>query len=679
MPWQGQKDNMIDRFDGRAHLDIIPEYNSGTNNSNLSSAEKTAEKRELRALNYESYRILVQNDFLTIPEERFLRTIELEEQFGGKTYQATKAKDDKRKIKKEGKVGAAIGFNYDEENLTLGPGSEYSNGCAKNGNTINSGTKVEVESDIGLGIDKTEADSEDEDSELDLDLTVDIMALNPEQRIEINSKGKSYGLGKEDFIKNLARDIEEAAELKHAKEKEEEKAMFSGRKSRRERRIIREKQLAGRKLSPPSYAVSNSDDVKNKRLGTKTGESASSDSDSSKASSNSSYGSATRSGHNIKRKRRKMDQKKKNQSCKKRNKVEFITTFGGSGAESEGVDEHENDKEKLQAARREDARIKLKKLRRNDSPPPIIGPLLPPGIGSNSKEFIRKNEEDTLSSNLHKRRGNNYRDSNKRHSRSKSPLSTENKYRRKDDSYNRDYRKRSRSRSRGRRSRSPREIRGYNSRKHTSYRARSKSPRRSNISRRSRSRSRPRRSRSRSRNRETVRPREGRNKEIDELKGTDVNKSKTYSNKSRSSSPQKSCESTIQKDGLSLNKSDQQNKDAIKSSSDSSSSEEDGATKYRSKYRNKRRTSSSSEEETDMTSDQKSSGKSSENAQPLCKAISNNDYLLPKKNNCDDTTDSPLAKAKKMLAITTAKEKGRHFSDIYFKCLIAESKKNDYK
>ena len=115
--------------------------------------------------------------------------------------------------------------------------------------------------------------------------------------------------------------------------------MFSGRKSRRERRIIREKQLAGRKLSPPSYAVSVSDDLNNKRLSKQTGESASSDSDSdsSKASSNSSYGSASsRSGHNIKRKRRKTDSRKKSQSSKKRNKVEFITTFGGSGAESEG-------------------------------------------------------------------------------------------------------------------------------------------------------------------------------------------------------------------------------------------------------------------------------------------------------------------------------------------------------
>lgn len=48
---------------------------------------------------------------LSVPEEKFLRTIELEEKFGGKTYQQQKAKDDKKKAEK-GK--AAIGFVYDD-------------------------------------------------------------------------------------------------------------------------------------------------------------------------------------------------------------------------------------------------------------------------------------------------------------------------------------------------------------------------------------------------------------------------------------------------------------------------------------------------------------------------------------------------------------------------------------
>lgn len=59
MPWQGQKDNLIDRFDGRAHLDIIPEVVP-----DLDKKLSPEEAKEQRNANYERYRILVQNDFL---------------------------------------------------------------------------------------------------------------------------------------------------------------------------------------------------------------------------------------------------------------------------------------------------------------------------------------------------------------------------------------------------------------------------------------------------------------------------------------------------------------------------------------------------------------------------------------------------------------------------------------
>lgn len=96
MPWQGQQDNLIDRFDVRAHLDYIP-------------AVKKEEEPELtqdeRQLNYERYRIIAQNSFLGITEEKFLKQLHLEEQFG---YTESKSK-------KDPKVGgAAIGFNYED-------------------------------------------------------------------------------------------------------------------------------------------------------------------------------------------------------------------------------------------------------------------------------------------------------------------------------------------------------------------------------------------------------------------------------------------------------------------------------------------------------------------------------------------------------------------------------------
>ena len=665
MPWQGQKDNMIDRFDGRAHLDIISENTSSINDSNLSSSERTAEKREQRELNYERYRILVQNDFLKIPEERFLRTIELEEQFGGKTYQAIKSKEEKRKVKKDGKGGAAIGFNYDEENANLCPVQEIMNcpSFSKGIDMMNLGSKSEIDSiensEICLGQEggnKPDVDSEDEDSDLDLDLTVDIMALNPEQRVEINSKGKSYGLGKEDFIKNLARDIEEAADLKHAKEKEEEKAMFSGRKSRRERRIIREKQLAGRKLSPPSYAVSVADDLSSKKLSKHTIDSASSDSDSSKASSNS--------GH-AKYKRRKLGSRAKNQSNKRRNKVEFITTFGGSGADSEEVEERENEKEKIQAAKREDARMRLKTLRRNDSPPLIIGPLLPPEVSSRSRDLDKNGgSSNNSTSNIHKRRGGNYRDCNKRRSRSKSP-SIDYKHRRPKDSHNRDNRDRSRSKSRGRRSRSPRDSRGNTSRRRRSTsRQQSRSPRRKMSSRRSRSRSR--RSNSRSHNRETIKSRGDLGK-LGMPSRNSKSPQKSTSTK-RPGNEKDSKPALISENILSnVNADKLEEKKKCISSSDSSSSEENGTALYRSKYRDKRRSSSSSEDENDAVSKQKSHDTSDNVNGKSSSDISANNCRATKNNNLEESTNSPLAKAKKMLAITTAKEKGRYkFLNYYF-------------
>lgn len=57
MPWQGNEEIMIDRFDARAHLDFIRESKKDDEDEQMSYEE--------RHLNYERYRILVQNEFLT--------------------------------------------------------------------------------------------------------------------------------------------------------------------------------------------------------------------------------------------------------------------------------------------------------------------------------------------------------------------------------------------------------------------------------------------------------------------------------------------------------------------------------------------------------------------------------------------------------------------------------------
>lgn len=57
MPWQGNDDNLIDRFDVRAHLDWIPEPVDTIDVDIALTSED-------RHINYERYRIIVQNEFL---------------------------------------------------------------------------------------------------------------------------------------------------------------------------------------------------------------------------------------------------------------------------------------------------------------------------------------------------------------------------------------------------------------------------------------------------------------------------------------------------------------------------------------------------------------------------------------------------------------------------------------
>ena len=139
-----------------------------------------------------------------VPEEKFLRTIELEEKFGGQTYAAKKAKEDKKKSKDS---KAAIGFVYEDSTADPDPPPPPSPPPQE----------------------KEEDPDDDSDFDMDFDMTVDIMALNPDAQKEINKIGKGYHLGKEDFIRYLARDIEEQEELKAAKQQEEEKAAMSVR------------------------------------------------------------------------------------------------------------------------------------------------------------------------------------------------------------------------------------------------------------------------------------------------------------------------------------------------------------------------------------------------------------------------------------------------------------------
>lgn len=221
MPWQGQKDNLIDRFDARAHLDFIPPISTTKPLDEITTEE--------RQCNYERYRILAQNDFLGMAEDKYLHQLHLEEQFG------VSAQFETEKVKKKG-TGAAIGYSYDDNEPA--PFSQT----------------------IANAIQPTEKDDSD-DSDLDVDVAIDISKLETTQAHELNGCGRHYGMKSNDFYSYLTKDADEADALRIAKEEEAEKIMLSGRKSRRERRAEREKRcFSGRTLSPPSYAAKEEPD-----------------------------------------------------------------------------------------------------------------------------------------------------------------------------------------------------------------------------------------------------------------------------------------------------------------------------------------------------------------------------------------------------------------------------------
>ncbi|XP_044290697.1 CLK4-associating serine/arginine rich protein isoform X2 [Varanus komodoensis] len=223
MPWQGDTNNMIDRFDVRAHLDHIPMYTPPL--LNPISPEQESDERKC---NYERYRGLVQNDFAGISEEQCLYQIYIDELYGG----LQKPNEDEKKKLAEKK--ASIGYTYEDSTV-----AELENPSEK---------RTEEE-------DSEEDSNTDEDEVIpDIDVEVDVDELNQEQVADLNKQATTYGMAEGDFVRMLRKDKEEAEAIKHAKALEEEKAMYSGRRSRRQRREFREKRLKGRKISPPSYA-----------------------------------------------------------------------------------------------------------------------------------------------------------------------------------------------------------------------------------------------------------------------------------------------------------------------------------------------------------------------------------------------------------------------------------------
>lgn len=236
MPWQGHADNLIDRFDVRAHLDYIPPVQK-TNEP----PEPTQEERQC---NYESFRILAQNDFLGIVEDKYLHQLHLDEQFGVNAQQLELDKVKKKNSSAgnaAGSGGAAIGYTYEDDSAS----GDHS------GSAFNSASIIAS----AAGGNAAAAEGEESDSDIDVDVSIDINKIDTQQAHELNGCGRQYGMLSNDFYSFLTKDADEAESLRMAREEEQEKIMLCGRKSRRERRAQREKRFAGRTISPPSYAA----------------------------------------------------------------------------------------------------------------------------------------------------------------------------------------------------------------------------------------------------------------------------------------------------------------------------------------------------------------------------------------------------------------------------------------
>lgn len=221
MPWQGDSNNMIDRFDVRAHLDIIPEQPSSSSIGALMETDP-----EENRLNYERYRTLVMIDYSGASEESYLRQLEIEEMYGAK-------KADEKKDKEKSQAKATIGFTYDN-------------------------SKSVGDSDKDDDDDNDDDSDSDSDSILsDIDVTVDVDEIDTNQRETLDSRGLHYGMASAQFCRKLKEDKEELEEQRRLRQQEEERSLVTGRRARRERRSLRERQRRKAhdvELSPPSYA-----------------------------------------------------------------------------------------------------------------------------------------------------------------------------------------------------------------------------------------------------------------------------------------------------------------------------------------------------------------------------------------------------------------------------------------
>lgn len=165
MKWNNEV--LIDRFDGRAHLDFIPQ----TSNKALKDGDQEMCMEE-RQLNYERFRILILNEFLCFKEQDFLT--QLDELHEINTQNDLRAK----KKRQNNKSGITIGYTYDTE--------EYSS------QTFSQSIATVEAKSTNSRFDELAKDSSD--SDIDFDLPIDINKVSTSDANELNATGRRYGM-----------------------------------------------------------------------------------------------------------------------------------------------------------------------------------------------------------------------------------------------------------------------------------------------------------------------------------------------------------------------------------------------------------------------------------------------------------------------------------------------------
>lgn len=215
--WQGDKSITIDRFDVRATLSSIPSAKSTSRDNTVLDSEESIFMKKL--INYERYRLLIQNDLNKVPEELRLKLV-------AKSDMASDAKMKKLRNNRFGtsgetsisygqahnnaaavifnrhmqvrdqpsKRGATMGYNYN----SVPPPASLSEGSKYDDNTKSQDNDNDSSRDQALRI-------SDEIDNFELD---GIMISNFEAK-KLNDIAKKYGLSGEELVLLARKDRED--------------------------------------------------------------------------------------------------------------------------------------------------------------------------------------------------------------------------------------------------------------------------------------------------------------------------------------------------------------------------------------------------------------------------------------------------------------------------------------